>query len=1411
MQAFVITFPSPDKARLVMYWQWDLRGSGMVWTNHINSIPAILSNLVQTADERAPRVPFVRGWGRGVAFNSESYDSSQDRLNVDYGVFQDGLSEPYDDSQVLLERSKERRRLERAVEIRLPPIDGAEAGWEVTVTTSDAAARAENGRSWSCIVEKMSHCTYPRARLTLRLCHSRPEQDYISVKVSLQRLAGSKQIRINGDPCGITEVQERDPIAFSARETVALESGLPDNGSILSTRTTDSTSTNSAAPPSPTTAARRLEENESRHALNTHLQRSYTTFLSFLQSPAQKWKSVSEIRRVSVSSYRSIDTTAVPVYKYEATFVNTSLWDIFSVFTSDGARLIWDRASNLTEFRLLNEVENDSSSKTSSSISLPPTMDAGSPLAAGAGEGTTTFWAAKWQGVWPVAPRDAVLLRTVYKSPTSIHVFYTSIPENSKELWSFVKDTAPVLDPGAIRVQYNLQAIAIDQISPTTTSVTVIEQVDPKGWSRSGYTPMAQGLAGIGEFGEWNQPSVCSRSLGIVWRHSEHVRMPALKNGAPPVITRLSQAKILHAHYSHDKDRVFTATYTPLGLNEAMEHSTVECVIRCDVDLWSTCGIALTVDPPEMRASALIRHRLSDRGSGCWITVEHSVSELARSDEAEPTVAVTVLTGTNSASSATSQPHQGKSRNVIWINGKKIKVEIEELKEQEVKELKAKKRIRNKALLLDQPLAVQNGLHRTRPSSTIDKDDIPKIGSAVASRPPSIIQVDETPQHHPPVHYALEGLAWLQHFHADLPVENDAESSLDWTILSYAENNSPIRISKKIIPALSPSCPLYRVERTFPNANTEQVARLITSQATSTRTAWDDRLTSIQPLYNYTNGTSTSVWIAKPSFPLRSRVAYVANARAQFTVPSPAGSRKAMSVVTLLATASFPLESIDRMDDEETGGTCHKVIDLEKLNPGRLSEGKVFLEGWILETVDLPQDDEDEESPTIEHTKCSFFTCSDLPSAGQTAFSMANIRTRLSKLFDSLETQLKAPALVVIPTHPSPALQIEGSLQKHETSPAAWQIKESLLASYSRFVASEGQLAFFEISVPRPPPIDPDEGTKDGNDEDDVPGAYAARGKLTTTVPAASAKSDHPDRKADFDSSKPPLRQLSSSTSLPRERSDSVAKPADIVLAEFTLQRDHSISSYEISAVASLLDQEKKQPLSSDPAKWETLNSTPFKLAVIPTSLPASQATRYLCRLTLPTSQYTSPIQHPLSSITPKPTIPSWFRALSEGKALLRIEAEPVKVEMQVEGRPASPLRVTLNGTPVTLASDGDVRALIAQRDEEDASESMSSSNRLSRTIAAGGAPRIPPALSQPRLVNAAFVVGPQPPEQPLETEAVSVTDVSANVHGSEEPGQRRMASDATIMPTVSDSRKVPRPSLVACPPKLMRPFWRET
>ncbi len=264
--------------------------------------------------------------------------------------------------------------------------------------------------------------------------------------------------------------------------------------------------------------------------------------------------------------------------------------------------------------------------------------------------------------------RDSVVLKTVYKSATTIHVFAFSADD------SHLFPHIPPSEPNVIRTQVDLQGWAIEALSPTTTLLTLLEQSDPKGWTNKTSIPtqMINTLAGIGEF--------------------------AIKCGGPPVVTRLAGSKANDFRYDHERGS-FRVEYEPSaarrstitgGTNGISSPTTdslpaVECEIRCDIDTWGA-SLDIVVDPPPQTITCLRRHRLSAEGGGLWLTLTHDSVFL----EEERLLAVV-------------RRAPGKEKGLVMVNGAKVQVDIDELPDHEIKTLSKQKRVKPARIPLDQP------------------------------------------------------------------------------------------------------------------------------------------------------------------------------------------------------------------------------------------------------------------------------------------------------------------------------------------------------------------------------------------------------------------------------------------------------------------------------------------------------------------------------------------------------------------------------------------------------------------------------------------------------------------------------------------------------------------------------------
>ena len=597
------------------------------------------------------------------------------------------------------------------------------------------------------------------------------------------------------------------------------------------------------------------------------------------------------------------------------------------------------------------------------------------------------------------------MLKTVYKSPNTAHVFSFSADEPS--LFSNI----PQVETNTIRTQVDLQGFAIEALSPTTTLLTLLEQSDPKGWTNKTSIPqqMITTLAGIGEF--------------------------AIKCGGPPVTTRLAGARATEIRYDHErtsfrieyevstvKQPLMSPEISPANSRSEIERSPsstpiVECELRCDMDTWAS-SLDIVVDPPPQSISCLRRHRLSSGGGGLWLTLTHDA----------------ILAGEERLM-AIVRRGPGRERGIVMLNGSKVTVDVEELPEAEIKSLSKQKRIKPARIPLDQPpvLGAIRRRHRstgegdessTEPPSPTKADGtsesrnatwssaVPKLRSplgrylmqameqaatstqqavAAISPPSSGDNSAYSPSSEFPMEYALNALRYLQELHSRSGTITSAQDG--WTLIS--EKGFPLH--RKVTPEISATLPVYKGERVIEGISAEEIAAVVTSY--DARKQWDERFVEAHVLEAFAGagGAHTAFTVSKASFPFRDRGFYVASILARGARESREGN--AITNATATATISsdgrsLPLFCVSASYPPELVRTS--TATKSKVNPYNFPIGRVFIDGWILETLDPYTT----ENYAIPSTRCTRVVAADyagsLPAAVNAVTNTTLVRTLLS-------------------------------------------------------------------------------------------------------------------------------------------------------------------------------------------------------------------------------------------------------------------------------------------------------------------------------------------------------------------------------------------------------------------------------
>ncbi|KAH9167353.1 hypothetical protein EDB89DRAFT_1997760 [Lactarius sanguifluus] len=786
------------------------------------------------------------------------------------------------------------------------------------------------------------------------------------------------------------------------------------------------------------------------------------------------------------------------------------------------------------------------------------------------------------------------------------------------ELWHFKsrptwpanpRDAVLLKTANTIRTQVDLQGFAIEALSPTTTLLTLLEQSDPKGWTNKTSIPQ-QMITTLAGIGEF-----------------------AIKCGGPPVANRLAGARATDIRYDHERAlfrieyEVSTSKRTPTSPQISSSDSQsegsspppsstpiVECELRSSLDISISC---------------LRRHRLSSGGGGLWLTLTHDA----------------VLAGEERLL-AIVRRSPGRER---------VSVDVEELPDKQ-------KRVKPPRIPLDQPpvLGVIRRRHRDwsgegddsstePPSPTVDgipesrnstwSSAVPKFRSplgryfmqameqaatttqqAVAAISPS--SSGDGPTYSSceyPLQYALNALQYLQALHSRSTTVSDG-----WTLIS--DKGFPLH--RKLSPEISTSLPVYKGER--------EIAAV----------RWDDRFVGA-------GGAHTAFTISKANFPFRDRGFYLASILARGQREGKEGASDNRSPPFFCVSAS--------------------AFTTAKYNTYNLPIGRMFIDGWILETLDPYTT----ENYAIPSTRCTRVVSADYAGSLPAAVNATLL---------SVETYIKGIAE-----------------QEEHTEPSAWTLKqrdESRVLVQTRWTPDDRVyrgvvLLTIPAAEPVPPPAPPTSPKFD-----------QVKTALSSGLPSSAPTT--PEMTESTLTIRPHSRSVSSSTATPTlrrvtsaaiggrspstERSlrsassaftvrGEVRQAADLLVAEVVVDSKLYPEGYHVRLTSRLHDPSKPISLlpaiamtgDSATATAEMTSEPPFlplvySVYTLPSSplhssgLAVDHPPRHLLRLTLPTAQtQISTLLDPLTGETrAPPPKPQWLLDLSEKGAVIEVEILPV-------------------------------------------------------------------------------------------------------------------------------------------------------
>lgn len=883
-----------------------------------------------------------------------------------------------------------------------------------------------------------------------------------------------------------------------------------------------------------------------------------------------------------------------------------------------------------------------------------------------------------------------MVLKTVYKSPTTIHVFAFSADDPN--LFPHI----PPVDPNIIRTQVDLQGWAIEALSPTTTLLTLLEQSDPKGWTGKTSIPqqMIAAVTGIGDF--------------------------AIKFGGPPVATRLEGAKANDIRYDHERGS-FRIEYegspsrrasnddktTELPVSPAMP--IIECELRCDLDSWAS-SLDIVVDPPPQSIMCLRRHRLSSAGGGLWITICHDA--VHASDERLLTIIRRAPQGV------------AKEKGIVMVNGAKVDVDNEELPDKEAKTLAKKKRIKPVRIPLDQPPVL--GVIRRRNAEWADPDgaesrDKDTNGSDVAISPTSSTFKTTSPQFvttwtryfsyaveqattttqqavaaisptsgvdsipspsKAPMQYALEALSYLQTLHS-------RPTSEGWTLVSDKE----FPVHRKLSEEISPVIPVHKGEKVIEGVSAEEVASVLTSY--DCRKQWDTRFDSVSIFESFGGQAHTAFVVSKGGFPFRDRGFYLANLVAKLIIPSTSSTRRTLAdseqqsdnrTTIFCVSASFSPQSVSSFSQT-------------KYNSYGLPVGRVYVDGWILETLDPYAT----ENYAIPSTRCTRVVAADYGGSIPAAVN-SMINGMLPKSIIAVEAYVKGISPPPFMRMPAAGMAVSNKFDD-ETKDQSWALRRrdnNRMLVVTRY--HPGDRLFHSVMVLNPTGANAASGTLQPSSDRTPRPSKVVRRPRTPSPPedARTAQLSDTSSTPSCSSVDRPLDGSVRSHSRDALRSPSmftvrgeVRHPTDLLVAELVVDSKLYPEGYQVK-VGSRLDKSANR-LTLPPFRQSVSSDNPLPIVYSVYTLPPSpnhslglnvdRAPRHLLRLSLPTAQYqVSTIEDPLTGETRSaPPKPQWLLDMEEGRAVVDIEIKPASLD--TNGK-AKTVAVIVDGNPAKILNE---------------------------------------------------------------------------------------------------------------------------
>ncbi|KAG8920104.1 hypothetical protein FRC02_001154 [Tulasnella sp. 418] len=668
-----------------------------------------------------------------------------------------------------------------------------------------------------------------------------------------------------------------------------------------------------------------------------------------------------------------------------------------------------------------------------------------------------------------------------------------------------------------------------------------------------------------------------------------------------------------------------------------------------------------------------------------------------------------------------------------------------------------------------------------------------------------------------PMQGALKALLYLRRLNAELVDDG-------WTL---ASDKGGLSVTKKMEPSISDTIHVHKAEKVIEGISAGEIALAISNY--DSRKAWDDRFSSYTELESYGSGCSTGFLVVKSGFPFRDRGFWVSSIACRLSNASPplqvSRGRRLGSDASLTAPSTVSDSSaIFIVSVSYNPSAAPSRFSSSKVNPAVFPTGQLLISGWILETVDPYQPDQNYAIPS---TKCVHVVAVDYRGSVPIAFnsSMNAMLPRTEIL--GLEAWLKSKgAFNVGPGVRTPGQSLaigpeDPPATEDSNSREAWTLRKEedavlLSISFDPLSKEFRTKVSLSLSPSETAFSDTEETSPTASPESrslvEIPARMFTRSfSRSSTMPygqpnafrreqsssdasVASSSTFTPRR---FSSTAPRLytngsaaspvqrsasRRLSSSTFLPSaEGPPDAGNEGDLIVSELIVNPvlyrvggyriDISVLSRELggkevvdlAALNQLLQEAVDSPLYPFVAQVYTTPASPLLSTTL--DKPIS---RHLVRITLPVRQYYAPtITDPLTGEVRKPPAkPDWLKAVEADGIVVAIKLTEV-ASAAPPREDAVDCKVWLKGNELKVTSEKTSIMVLGREVLED--EKLWSLAFLSRSAAKDDDEVLPSSLREPVAVNKALLEDPPLKKDP-EPSPPTATPADSSLQKDETP-----------------------------------------